>query len=52
MNSNNSDHHKIVTELSEEIKLKMEIIESLMEPCDRKTYSKKLKKASKKLGKS
>ena len=52
MNSNNSDRHKIVTELSEEIKRKMEIIESLMEPCDHKTYRKKLKKASKKLGKS
>ena len=52
MNNNNSDRHKIVTELSEEIKLKMEIIESMMEPCDRKTYTKKLKKAAKKLGKS
>ena len=48
INSNNRDRHKIVTELSEEIKLKMEIIESLMEPCDRKTYTKKLKKSSKK----
>ena len=44
--------HEIVTELSDEMKLKIEIIESLMEPCDRQTYTKKLKKAAKKLGKS
>jgi putative transposase len=44
--------HEIVTELSDEMKLKLEIVESLMEKCDRATYSKKLKKAAKKLGKS
>ena len=52
MNGNNSDRHEIVTEISSEIQKKMEIIQELMEPCDRKTYTKKLKKAAKKLGKS
>nr|WP_216595572.1 helix-turn-helix domain-containing protein [Myxosarcina sp. GI1] len=51
-NDKNSDRYIIPTEFDEEIKRKMEIIESLMEPCNRKTYSKKLKKAAKKLGKS
>jgi putative transposase len=39
-------------ELSEEAKLKLEIIQSLLEPCDRATYGKKLKEAAQKLGKS
>ena len=52
MNDDKSDRHEIVTELSDEMKLRLEIVESLMEKCDRKTYSKKLKKAAKKLGKS
>ncbi|MBD1843037.1 Mu transposase C-terminal domain-containing protein [Cyanobacteria bacterium FACHB-63] len=42
----------IVTELSDEAKLKLEIIQGLMEPCDRATYGKKLKEAAAKLGKS
>ena len=42
----------IVTELSEEARLKMEIIESLLESCDRQTYGQRLKDAAKKLGKS
>jgi putative transposase len=43
---------EIVTELSEEARLKMEMIQSLLEPCDKQTYSEKLKEASQKLGKS
>lgn len=39
-------------ELSEEAQLKLEIIQSLLEPCDRATYGKKLKDAAQKLGKS
>lgn len=42
----------IVTELSEEARLKMEIIESLLESCDRQTYGQRLKDAAKKLDKS
>ena len=45
-------NYEIITELSEHMKLRLEIVEDLMEKCDRKTYSKKLKKAAKKLGKS
>ncbi len=46
------DRHEIVSELSEEEKLKMEIVQSLLEPCDKKTYGKRLNNAAKKLGKS
>ncbi|BAY20691.1 integrase, catalytic region [Calothrix sp. NIES-2100] len=38
--------------LSGEQRLKLEIIRSLGEPCDRKTYGQKLKEAAQKLGKS
>ncbi|EAW34514.1 hypothetical protein [Lyngbya sp. PCC 8106] len=34
------------SELSDEAKLKLEIIESLSEPCDRKTYGAKLEEAA------
>ncbi len=37
---------EIVTELSEEARLKMEVIQSLLEPCDRQTYGKRLKEAA------
>lgn len=37
-----NDDYEIITELSEDMKLRMEIVEDLMEKCDRKTYSKKL----------
>ena len=40
------------SELSDEAKLKLEIIESLSEPCDRKTYGAKLEEAARKLNKS
>ena len=50
--SNNSEANAIVTQLSDEAKLKMEVIQSLLEPCDRKTYGERLKEAADKLGKS
>jgi len=37
---------------SQSEKLKLEVTESLIEPCDRRTYKNKLKEAAKKLGKS
>lgn len=44
--------NEIVTELSEAAKFKMEIIQSLLEPCDRTTYGQKLREAAEKLGKT
>lgn len=52
MEQDKSNAHEILTELSDEAKLKQEIIESLLEPCDRATYGQRLKDAAKKLGKS
>lgn len=52
MATDNPDASAIVTELSHEAKLKLEIIESLLEPCDRASYRQRLKDAAKKLGKS
>jgi putative transposase len=37
------ERNVIVTELSEEAQLKLELIQSLLEPCDRTTYGQKLK---------
>ncbi|WP_414548514.1 Mu transposase C-terminal domain-containing protein [Anabaena sp. CCY 0017] len=42
----------LVSELSDEAKLKMEIIQSLLEASDRTTYAQRLKEAADKLGKS
>ncbi|AFY83299.1 Mu transposase/integrase [Oscillatoria acuminata PCC 6304] len=42
----------IIRELSEEAQLRMEVIESLLEPCDRATYGEKLREGAKKLGKT
>lgn len=42
----------IVGELSEEAKLKLEIIQNLLEPCDKVTYGQKLRDAAARLGKS
>jgi len=39
----------IATELSEEVQLKLEVIQSLVEPCDRTTYGQKLKESAEKL---
>jgi putative transposase len=36
----------------EEAQLKLEMIQTLLEPCDRATYGKRLKEAAEKLGKS
>lgn len=52
MDKDKDDAHEIVTELSDSAKLKTEIIESLLEPCDRTTYGQRLREAAKKLGKS
>lgn len=51
MVTDKADASGIVTE-SHEAKLKLEIIKSLLEPCDRQTYGERLKDAAKKLGKS
>ncbi|QIR41638.1 DDE-type integrase/transposase/recombinase [Tolypothrix sp. PCC 7910] len=42
----------ILSELSDEAKLKMEVIQSLLEAGDRTTYAQRLKEAAEKLGKS
>nr|WP_322680987.1 hypothetical protein [Nostoc sp. DedQUE03]MDZ7976435.1 hypothetical protein [Nostoc sp. DedQUE03]MDZ8042760.1 hypothetical protein [Nostoc sp. DedQUE02] len=42
----------IVSELTDEAKLKMEVIQSLLEASDRTTYAQKLQQAAVKLGKS
>ncbi|MBC1216841.1 Mu transposase C-terminal domain-containing protein [Trichormus variabilis ARAD] len=36
--------------ITDDVKLRMEVIQSLTEPCDRKTYSEKKKEAAEKLG--
>jgi putative transposase len=46
---NNAPAKVIVTELSVEAQLKQEVIQSLLEPCDRSTYGQKLKAAAQKL---
>ena len=53
-NSGDVDREKneIVTELDEEAQKKMEVIQTLLEPCDRATYGQRLKDAAEKLGKS
>lgn len=42
----------IITQLSDEAKLRMEVLQSLIEPCDRKTYGIKLRQAAERLGKT
>jgi putative transposase len=49
---NLEEANTIASELSDEAKLKMEVIQSLMEASDRATYAQKLKEAAQKLGKS
>ena len=46
------EKNEIVAELNEEAQLKMEVIQTLLEPCDRATYGKRLREAAEKLGKS
>lgn len=50
--SNLEEANTIASELSDEAKLKIEVIQSLMEAGDRATYAQKLKEAAQKLGKS
>lgn len=50
--SNLTESNVIVTDLSNEAKLKMEVIQSLLEAGDRTTYAERLKEAAVKLGKS
>ena len=40
----------IVTQLSDEAQYKLEVLQSLLEPCDRASYGQKLKEAAEKLG--
>jgi putative transposase len=40
----------IVSELSGEARVKLEVIQSLIEPCDRATYGERLREGAKKLG--
>ncbi|MEG4108992.1 Mu transposase C-terminal domain-containing protein [Microcoleus sp. S13_C5] len=49
---NLKEANTIASELSDEAKLKIEVIQSLMEAGDRATYAQKLKEAAQKLGKS
>ncbi|MDB9516620.1 helix-turn-helix domain-containing protein [Roseofilum reptotaenium CS-1145] len=42
----------IYGQMSQEEKLRLEVVQSLSEPCDRKTYKQKLEEAAQKLGKS
>jgi putative transposase len=44
--------NEVVAELNEEGQLKLEVIQTLLEPCDRITYGQKLREAAAKLGKS
>jgi putative transposase len=46
------ERNEVIVELDNEAQLKREVIQKLLEPCDRKTYGKRLKEAAEKLGKS
>ncbi len=46
------ESNEVITELDEEAQLKLEVIQTLLEPCDRATYGKRLREAAEKLGKS
>jgi len=48
--ASSAEVQEIVTELPEEAKLKQEIIQNLMEPCDRNTYGQRQREAAQKLG--
>ena len=47
-----TDKNEIIADLDEETQKKIEVIQTLLEPCDRKTYGKRLREAAEKLGKS
>ncbi|ACK66252.1 integrase catalytic subunit [Rippkaea orientalis PCC 8801] len=46
------ENNVIPSELSDEAQLKLEVIQALLEPCDRATYGQRLREAAEKLGKS
>ncbi len=46
------ERNEVVTELDEEAQLKLEVIQTLLEPCDRTSYGKRLREAAERLGKS
>jgi putative transposase len=48
-NSHKEASHTIVEDLDEEAQRKLEVIQSLLEPCDRTTYGEKLRDAAQKL---
>ncbi|MGI8502038.1 MAG: helix-turn-helix domain-containing protein, partial [Hassallia sp.] len=52
VNNELAEANVIVSKLSDEALLKMEVIQSLLENSDRTTYTQKLKEAAEKLGKS
>ncbi len=52
LNNNQASANVIVSELSDEALLKMEVIQSLLEDSDRTTYTQRLQEAAEKLGKS
>jgi len=59
MNSIESDNsvveletNEVATKLDEEAQIKLEVIQTLLEPCDRATYGNKLRESAAKLGKS
>jgi len=45
-----SENNIIVSELPEAAKAKLEVIQSLLEPCDRSTYGQKLREGAERLG--
>jgi putative transposase len=47
---NRAESHVIIKELGAEAQLKLEVIQSLIEPCDRATYGQKLRDAAERLG--
>jgi putative transposase len=49
-NSSHTRQRPVVSELSEEAKVKLDVILSLIEPCDRATYGERLREGAKKLG--
>ena len=46
------ESNEVIAELDENGQLKLEVIQTLLEPCDRATYGKRLREAAEKLGKS
>ena len=46
------ESNEVISELNGEAQLKLEVIQTLLEPCDRATYGERLREAAEKLGKS